>query len=113
MARIGDNGCMSLNKREQAATSEELGVNLELSGLGVEGLQRDLGMDEERIEAALAVAGADPIDVWLVRDYLERLVVTRGATPRAYSVLTEAARLSALKWFALYDIDDVVKDIAG
>jgi hypothetical protein len=60
----------------------------------------------------LAVTDADPVDVWLVRDYLERTVVARGGTPRPFSALTPAARASAEKWFALYDIDDVLKDVA-
>ena len=101
---------MALNKRERAATSEELHANLDLAGLGIADLEKALGMDDERIEGALGVTGADPIDVWLVRDYLERAVIERGGKPRAFSVLTPAARVAAEKWFALYDLDEVLKE---
>ncbi|WP_411700615.1 DUF2316 family protein [Conyzicola sp.] len=104
---------MTLNKRERAATSEEQRANLELAGLSEADLQRTLGMDDERVSAALDVTDSDPIDVWLVRDYLERTVLERGRKPRPYSVLTPAARASAERWFALYDLDEVLKDSAG
>jgi hypothetical protein len=101
---------MALNKRERAATSDELRANLELSGLSENDLQLRLGFTDDQLESALKVTGADPIDVWLVRDYLERAVVERGAKPLPYTVLTPAARASDEKWFALYDIDEVLKD---
>jgi hypothetical protein len=103
---------MALNKRERAATAAELAANLELSGLTEASLHRALGVTDEQIEAALDASG-DPVDVWLVRDYLDRIILDRGATPLPYSVLTPAARASAEKWFALYDVDDVLKDSAG
>ncbi|GAB2449496.1 hypothetical protein HD599_002042 [Conyzicola lurida] len=101
---------MSLNKRERAATSEELHANLELAGLGVADLERALGLDDDRIEGVLGVTGADPVDVWLVRDYLERVLLERGVKPRTFTVLTPAARVAAEKWFALYDVDEVLKE---
>jgi len=101
---------MSLNKRERAVTSDELRANLALSGLSESDLQRTLGLDDDRIEAAFDVTGGDPIDVWLVRDYLERVVSERGGKPVPFTVLTPAARIAAEKWFALYDLDEVLKD---
>jgi len=101
---------MALNKRERAATSAELHANLELSGLSENDLQLRLGITDDQLEAALGVTGADPIDVWLVRDYLERIIVDRGGKPVPFTVLTPSARVAAEKWFALYDIDDVLKE---
>ena len=101
---------MALNKRERAVTGDELRANLELSGLSESDLQRTLGIDGDRLDAALEVTGADPIDVWLVRDYLERVLVERGQKPVPFSVLTPGARLAAEKWLALYDLDEVLKD---
>ena len=101
---------MALNKRQRAATSDELRANLELSGLNENDLQLRLGITDEQLESALEVTGADPIDVWLVRDYLERVIVERGAKPVPFTALTQAARASAERWYALYDIDDVLKD---
>ena len=103
---------MALNKRERAATAAKLAANLELSGLSETLLGKALGVTDDQLEAALDATG-DPIDVWLVRDYLDRVILDRGATPLPYSVLTPAARASAEKWFALYDVDDVLKDSAG
>ena len=104
---------MSLNNRERAATSGELRANLALSGLSESDLQRTLGLDDDRLEAAFEVSGADPIDVWLVRDYLERVVSERGGKPVPFTVLSASARVAAEKWFALYDLDEVLKDSAG
>jgi len=101
---------MALNKRQRAATSDELRANLELSGLNENDLQLRLGITDEQLESALEVTGADPIDVWLVRDYLERVIVERGAKPVPFTALTQAARASAEQWYALYDIDEVLKD---
>jgi len=101
---------MALNKRERAATSEELRANLELSGLSETELQRTLGLSDDQYERVLDVTGADPIDVWLVRDYLERVILDRGSKPVPFTVLTPAARVTAEKWFALYDLDEVLKD---
>ena len=114
MSRTGvQNGTMALNKRERSTTSEELRANLELSGLGGAELHRVLGFDDDRLETVLDVTDADPIDVWLVRDYLEHVLVGRGVTPVPFTVLTPAARASAEKWFALYDLDEVLKDGAS
>ena len=103
---------MALNKRERAATAAELAANLGLAGLDEARLQKALGLTDDQLEAALDASG-DPIDVWLVRDYLDRVILDRGATPLPYSALTPAARASAQKWLALYDVDDVLKDSAG
>jgi len=104
------NGAMALNKRERTATSDELRANLELSGLSENDLQLRLGLTDDQLEAVLGVTGADPVDVWLVRDYLERVIVERGAKPVPFTALTQSARASAERWFALYDIDEVLKD---
>jgi hypothetical protein len=101
---------MALNKRQRAATSDELRANLELSGLSENDVQLRLGFTDDQLDSALEVTGADPIDVWLVRDYFERVIVERGAKPVAFTVLTQAARASAEQWYALYDIDEVLKD---
>jgi len=104
------NGAMALNKRERTATSDELRANLELSGLSENDLQLRLGLTDDQLEAVLEVTGADPVDVWLVRDYLERVIVERGAKPVPFTALTQSARASAERWFALYDVDEVLKD---
>jgi hypothetical protein len=101
---------MALSKKQRAATAEELRANFELSGISEDELQRALGIDGDRSDAAFEASGVDVVDVWLVRDYLERIIVERGGTPVPFTVLTPAARASAEKWSALYDLDEVLKD---
>lgn len=103
---------VSLNKSQRAATHDELQANLALSGLSALSISTDLGLDASRVRAALDVTGARPADVWLVRDYLDRLIRSAGATPRAYSSLTEQNRTAAQAWFSLSDIDDVLKQVS-
>ena len=92
---------MSLNAAERRRTSEELHQNLALSGLTEQAVADELGYSLTRLRAALAVEDADPVDVWQLRDQLERAVLDAGAVPVVYSVLTEDARGAARMWFRL------------
>ncbi len=93
---------MSLTVGEQRQTSVELHANHRMSGLSLHDVQVDLGFTAGQLEATLDVApGCDPVDVWLLRDYLQREITARGRTPAPYSVLTEPARAAAAEWFPL------------
>jgi hypothetical protein len=93
---------MSLNNREQRRTSAELRQNLELSHLTEAEVAADLEFAPARLESTLEVDFAsDPVDVWLLRDYLEQAVLDSGRTPIAFTVLTESSRASARGWFRL------------
>ncbi|GAA2096656.1 DUF2316 family protein [Kitasatospora saccharophila] len=92
---------MSLNDEERARTAAELRANLELTGLDADRAGAELGFDGGRLAQVLAVAGADPADVWLLRDHLEDLVRAAGREPVPYTVLTEEARAAAERWFPL------------
>ncbi|AMM22614.1 hypothetical protein AX769_20960 (plasmid) [Frondihabitans sp. PAMC 28766] len=100
---------MSLNRSEQAQTRDELHANLRLSRFTLEEVGRALGWDTIQTTSALDVAGTDPRDVWLVRDYLDRVVAAAGLIPLPYSTLTEHARSNAEAWFGLYDVDTITK----
>ncbi len=100
---------MSLNNSQRSATREELQTNLDLAGLSRAEVSTALGLSTPRVHAAFNVAGARPEDVWLVRDYLDRTIQAAGATPHAYSSLTEGKRAAAQAWFRLSDVEDVVK----
>jgi hypothetical protein len=100
---------MTLDPREQDSTRNELAANLELAQTTPARTASAVGLSPARIHAALAVAGARPEDVWLVRDYFEHLIRSRGQTPVPYSKLPESMRASAKAWFPLVDIDQVVK----
>lgn len=99
---------MSLNHHERTATSQELRSNLQLSALSLQEVQTELGMNAARLQATLAVAAAQPADVWLLRDYLERVIYARGVSPRPYSALTPDMRGAAGRWFPSRGVDDVM-----
>ena len=101
---------MSLDQAQRAATQAELRKNLALSGLTASDVADDLGLQSSRARAALEVAGARPEDVWLVRDYLDRVIRSAGTTPQPYSSLTEDERVSAHAWFSLFDLDEVLAE---
>ncbi len=92
---------MTLNADERRQTSHELRGNLALSGLTEQQIADELGYTPGRLGSALAVEGADPVDVWQLRDHLDRAVRNQGAVPVAYTVLTEQARGDARRWFEL------------
>ncbi len=101
---------MSLNRSQRAATRAELRSNLVLSGLSIEALAGNLGLSAARVGAALDVDGARPEEVWLVRDYLDRVIRSAGTTPTAYSSLSEEKRTAAQAWFSLVDVDDALRE---
>ena len=103
---------MSLNDQQRAATREELRSNLALSGQSVADAAAVLGLSSTQVQAALDVTDAPPEDVWLLRDYLNRVILSNGLTPRPYSSLTEHMRAAAEKWFPLADVEDVIKRAA-
>lgn len=78
-------------------------ANLTASGLAPQDLAADLGWGRAQVLATLAVDAADPVDVWLLRDYLDLAARAAGTQPVAYSVLTEHARAAAPGWFPLHD----------
>ncbi|MFE1319783.1 DUF2316 family protein [Kitasatospora phosalacinea] len=92
---------MSLNAEERARTAAELRANLELAGVGADRVGVELGFVDGQLAEALGVTGADPADVWLLRDHLEDLVRAAGREPVPYTVLTEEARAAAERWFPL------------
>ena len=92
---------MSLNNSEQHRTSAELTANLELSGLDLAEVQADLDFTPIRLQSTLAFDNAQPADVWLLRDYLDQVIIDRGRMPLPYTTLTEQARVNANRWFSL------------
>ncbi|MEJ3405744.1 DUF2316 family protein [Rathayibacter sp. YIM 133350] len=93
---------MTLNAEERARTSNELRANLELSGLTVDEVMADVQFTPHRLERSLSVAEeSDPVDVWELRDYLDRVILDAGGRPAPYTVLTAGSRLRARMWFSL------------
>ena len=103
---------MSLNRREQAATCDELAANLDRAGVTSTDVATTLGLSNTRVDAALAVNAARPEDVWLIRDYLDHVIRSHGSIPRPYSSLSENMRAAAQAWFTLIDVDQAMKEAA-
>lgn len=96
---------MTLKPAEREATSEQLAASLELSGLSREQVREDLGFTDDELDAALELRElVDPVDVWVLRDYLELAVREAGADPVAFTVLTEEARTQAYQWYVLREV---------
>lgn len=95
---------MTLKPAERQATSEQLAANLERSGLNRDQVCEDLDFSDDELQASLELRElVDPVDVWVLRDYLELAVRQAGAEPVPYTVLTEEARTEAYKGYVLRD----------
>lgn len=93
---------MSLNASERKQTSVELIANFALSGVSAEDVQSHLRFSAHDFDETLNVSAAsDPVNIWLLRDYLEILARDKGLVPVPYRVLTEAGRAAAGRWFPL------------
>lgn len=93
---------MGVDDEQRDGTRHELRRNLDLCELTTAAVAVELGFTVERLAAALEVApDSDPVDVWMLRDFLENAVRSAGGTPEHYSVLTETSRADAQRWFGL------------
>lgn len=104
---------VSLNTQQREHTRAELAANLSRAGWSTEKIARGLGISTDRVEAALAIDGAAPEDVWLVRDALEIIIRSRGENPLPYTSLSESARSAARSWFSLRSHDEIVSLLAN
>ncbi|MFE6888279.1 DUF2316 family protein [Streptomyces sp. NPDC057694] len=92
---------MSLNAEERHRTGKELRSNLALTGLTDQQIAADLEWTPGRLTNALDIEGADPVDVWQLRDYLAQTVRDAGRDPVPFTVLTDRSRVMARAWFGL------------
>lgn len=86
-------------------TGRELRANFYLSGLDYEDLEEHLELTPHQIRASLFVGPhSDPIDVWLLRDWLLQVLSDQGKEPVEFTVLTDQARLVASQYIVLKDV---------
>ncbi|QNE35269.1 DUF2316 family protein [Leifsonia shinshuensis] len=104
---------MSLDGEQRERTRGELATAYERAGWPVSRLASALNVGEDRVLAALAVDGAQPADVWLVRDALDAVLRSRGEEPGTWTELPESARASAEGWFGLRDAGEVARAVAA
>ena len=89
---------MSLTDAELRRTSADLTANFDLTGLTLEQVGSDLGFEPARVESTLRLDGAtDPVDTWLLRDYLLATVRDAGGArkPHPWSRSGVVARAAA------------------
>lgn len=92
---------MALDSRQQHQVRVELEQHFALAGLTDEEAAADLGWDIARVRRTIELAhGAEPVDVWQLRDYIARAVKDAGHHP-TFTVLTSGNRLRARLWFGL------------
>ena len=93
---------MSLNTEELARTRCELRANLALTALTTAQVAADLDWPASRLHTALhSTRPSDPVDVWQLRDYLDRAVRDSGRVPVPFTILTSRNRGMARMWFNL------------
>lgn len=95
---------MSLNRNETEQTGRELRRHAEVTGLEAAQLGHWLGVPTSAVEQVLAMDGADPALVWLVRDALDLDARERGLDAGGWSTMTDANRRRAQAWFRLRDV---------
>lgn len=96
---------MSLSSVERDQIAREFEQNLQESGLTLDELRQQSGLDEDRFMRAFLMSerGSDPVDVWLIRDLLETAVKHNGGTFTPITKLTEENRRRAAGWFSIKD----------
>lgn len=98
---------VSLNSREREITGEQLRRHVEALGVKAQELGAWLGLETETVERTVSMQGADPALVWLVRDGLDALARHRGVDAGGWTVLTDASRQAAQRWFRLRPVPSV------
>lgn len=101
---------MSLNARERQVTGGELTAHVEALGVSNEAIGAAAGLDADDVAAVLRMGDVDPSDVWAVRDVLDAEASRRGVDAGGWSVLTDASRAQASRWFALRQVGAIAAE---
>lgn len=92
---------MALDAAQQDQVREELESQFILAGLTEQEAVADLEWTVARLRRTMRLsAGADPVDVWQLRDYIRAAANAAGTSTR-FTILTDANRLRASFWFRL------------
>lgn len=99
---------MSLNKAQLEVTARELQQNFAESGLTLDQLSVLTRLPTKRLEKIMTLRGLglDPVETWMVRDYLESAVKRNGGTFTPFTYLSDANRSAAEGWFGIKDYRD-------
>ncbi|KXT85735.1 DUF2316 family protein [Streptococcus panodentis] len=85
-----------LNRSERQHTAAELQENYRRLGYPEERVRADLGLSAKELAAVLDMQGPDPAHVWMLRDYLEDMLIREGRPVYPFSKL---ANPSVNRWY--------------
>lgn len=88
-----------LTRQETINTAHEVQENYRRLGYDQARVLADTELSAKKLKAVLLVKGDNPGDVWMVRDYLEEMLIKEGKEGYPFSRLADH---SANRWFA-YD----------
>ncbi|WP_413627379.1 DUF2316 family protein [Fructilactobacillus vespulae] len=78
---------MSLNRKEQINTKEELKANFDLSELTMDEIAGDLGTTKQHLADVFALNSKRIEEPWILRDYLNDKIIKSGKKPIPYTKL--------------------------
>ncbi len=87
---------MSLTIKETQATKKELKANWELSKVTFERAAKDLHSSPEHVKEVLNLNPSRIEEPWVLRNYLNQLIIAKGNQPHAYSRLNGSPKVH---WF--------------
>ncbi len=74
---------MSLTEKQLLIASKELNLHLELLGYDEDKIMSDLKFTKEQLHNTLELnRNSQPVDVWILKDYLEEKLVLEGKVPK-------------------------------
>lgn len=86
-----------LTRQETLATKAELAGNFNRLGYDFAPVAKDLEISQEELKAVLDMSYQNPAHVWMLRDYLEDMLLAQGSEVYPFSKL---ANHSANRWFS-------------
>ena len=86
-----------LTRQETLATKAELAENFNRLGYDFAPVAKDLEISQEELKAVLDMSYQNPAHVWMLRDYLEDMLLAQGSEVYPFSKL---ANHSANRWFS-------------
>lgn len=86
-----------LTRQETLATKAERAENFNRLGYDLAQVAKDLEISQEDLQAVLAMSYPNPAHVWMLRDYLEDMLLAQGSEVYPFSKL---ANHSANRWYS-------------
>ncbi|MBC1501261.1 DUF2316 family protein [Listeria weihenstephanensis] len=78
---------MTLTNQQIANTKKEFADNIQISGLSIPTIAKELNTNEEKIESILALNTKAFEDGWILRNYLLEKIKEQGKQPEPFTAL--------------------------